>query len=591
LTEIKFDNRLRPALQIIKVDEETNEPLAGAVFHVRKTEGLTVSEYITDESGTILINDLDEDIYSVVEIKAPDGYLLDSQQREIQLEWGTAKTLVFMNKARPKLEILKVDEETNEPLAGAIFRVNLTEGNTLGEFTTDETGRILLEDLEDKIYSVQEILAPDGYLLNSEIKTIELEWGATKTLVFTNKARPKLEILKVDEETNEPLAGAIFRVNLTEGNTLGEFTTDETGRILLEDLEDKIYSVQEIVAPDGYLLDSEIKTVELEWGVTKTLIFTNKARPKLEILKVDEETNEPLAGAIFRVSITTGNVVGEFTTDEEGRVLIEDLDNIIYTVEEIVAPHGYLLEPQLKTVELEWGATKTLIFTNKARPKLRIQKVDANTGEFLRNAEFRVEKLQDSTVSEFILENGEIILENLDEAIYRATEFMPPNGYVLLTESKEIMTEWGKTKTLKFDNIRKPVVVFLKSNGLTGRPIEGATFRVEYEQQSGGIRNLGNFRTGADGRITIPKAEVGWYIFTEIMPAPGFSLPSNPVTRMYFAAGDNAYNPEFAQHYTAGTGRYASGYAPNDGITELPENDDYAEDNENNNLRSRNNTK
>jgi uncharacterized surface anchored protein len=231
------------------------------------------------------------------------------------------------------------------------------------------------------------------------------------------------------------------------------------------------------------------------------------------------------------------------------------LDEAVYTVFEVTAPSGYLLDPQHKDVALEWGTTKTLVFTDKARPKLRILKVDAVTGKPLANAEFRLAKVEDATVSEYITDSsGEILIENLDEAIYRATEFLAPDGYIRYDGSKEILTEWGKTKTLKFDNIRKPVVVFLKTNALTGRGIAGATFRVEYETPDGGTENLGSFKTDADGRIIIPKAEPGWYVFTETLPAQGFSLPLNPVTRMYVEAGQNAYLDEFEHYYAGNSG-------------------------------------
>jgi uncharacterized surface anchored protein len=269
-----------------------------------------------------------------------------------------------------------------------------------------------------------------------------------------------------------------------------------------------------------------------------------------------------LAGAKFRVWATEGGTVSEYVTGADGRILITGLEDKIYSAEEYAAPTGYLLDPQHKDIKLEWGRAKTLIFTNKARPKLRILKIDAVTGEPLPNAEFRVTKATDNTVSEYITDaSGEILIENLDEAVYRAEEFMPPDGWLLYTGSKEIQLEWGKVKTLKFDNIRKPVAIFLKTNALTGEGIPGATFKVEYEQPGGGLKNLGSYKTGPDGRIVIPKAEPGWFVFTETLSAPGFSLPKNPVTRMYFSAGDNAYLAECERYYTG-----AEGAAP-----ELPE--------------------
>jgi hypothetical protein len=171
--------------------------------------------------------------------------------------------------------------------------------------------------------------------------------------------------------------------------------------------------------------------------------------------------------------------------------------------------------------------------------------VDAITGEPLANAEFRVTKVEDATVSEYKTDaSGEILIENLDEAVYRAEEFMPPNGYLLYDESKEILTAWGTTKTLKFDDIRRPTLIFTKLNGLTSKPIADAVFRVDYEQLDGGVAALGTFRTDADGKIILSQVSVGWYVLTEIQAAPGFSLPSNPVTRLYLSAGQNAYSAD-----------------------------------------------
>ena len=98
------------------------------------------------------------------------------------------------------------------------------------------------------------------------------------------------------------MAGAKFRVTRTEGNTTSEYVTGPDGRIVLTDLEAEIYSVEEISPPAGYLLDPQHGDVQLEWGQTKRIIFTNKARPKLKILKIDAITGQPLANAEFRVT-------------------------------------------------------------------------------------------------------------------------------------------------------------------------------------------------------------------------------------------------------------------------------------------------
>jgi TQXA domain-containing protein len=552
---VTFTNEKEPSLSIRKIDAATAAGVEGAVIRVAKEGGMNFTDAVTGAGGWAYLS-LPPGVYTATEISVPEPYVLDSTPQTIILEAGKSASIVLKNSKKPGLIIWKYDEDTGLPLAGAEFSVAKKGGGIIYEGITGPSGMIHIESLDpSEWYTVTELAAPSGYLKTWESKDVYLEPGKTVEIKFDNRLRPALRVMKVDSQTNEPLAGAKFHVWKTEGGTVGEYITDESGCFTIYDLDEAVYSAFEFEAPEGYLLDSGHKDIQLVWGEIKTLVFTNKARPALEILKIDEETKQPLAGAKFRISETEGGAISEYVTDESGRILITGLLDKIYAAEEIVAPSGYILEGQQKSVKLEWGTTKQIVFTNKARPKLRILKLDAVTGEPLPNAEFRVTKVEDSTVSEYITSaSGEILIENLDEAVYRAEEFMPPDGYIRYDESKEIMMEWGKTKTLKFDNIRKPVAVFLKTNALTGKGIPGATFRVEYEQPGGGLLSLGSYKTGTDGRIIIPKAEPGWFVFTETLPAPGFSLLKNPVTRMYFGAGDNAYLPEFERYYIGAAG-------------------------------------
>ncbi|MDR1320300.1 MAG: Cys-Gln thioester bond-forming surface protein [Gracilibacteraceae bacterium] len=548
---VTFTNEKEPSLFVRKIDADTGAGVEGAVIRIAKEGGMNFTDVTTGAGGWADLS-LPPGVYSAVELSVPAPYALDPTPQTIILEAGKSASIVLKNSKKPGLIIWKYDEDTGLPLAGAEFSVAKKGGSIVYEGITGQSGMIHIENLDpNEWYTVTELAAPSGYLKTWESKDVYLEPGKTVEIKFDNRLRPSLQIMKVDSLTNAPLAGAKFKVQKTEDATVSEYVTDASGTVTIHDLDEAVYSVWEYEAPSGYLLDPQHKDIRLEWGQTKTLVFSNKARLSLEILKIDEESKEPLAGAKFRVWATEGGTVSEYVTGADGRIIITGLEDKIYSAEEYAAPAGYLLDPQHKDIKLEWGRAKTLVFTNKVRPKLRILKIDAVTGEPLPNAEFRVTKAEDATVSEYITDSsGEILIENLDEAVYRAEEFMPPDGWLLYTESKEIQLEWGKTKTLKFDNIRKPVAIFLKTNALTGEGIPGATFKVEYEQPGGGLLNLGSYKTGTDGRIIIPKAEPGWFVFTETLPAPGFSLPKNPVTRMYFSAGDNAYLPEFERYYT-----------------------------------------
>ena len=544
-TVVTFSNEEMAELEIMKVDADTGEGLSGAAIRISLDGGNDSYDVYTNASGTAVLTNLKSGTYTVTEITAPEGYILNDDPQNIKLEAGKKSTITLKNKAKPGIVIKKYDEDTGMPLPNAEFSIAKKGGSMIYEGMTDREGKIKLEGLEEGWYTITEIAPPQGYLTATESKDVYLEGGKCVEVKFDNRLRPSLQIMKIDAETGKPLEGAVFKVQQTEDKTESEYVTDETGTIVIHDLDEAVYTVTEVKAPEGYLLEEQHKDIALEWGKTKTLVFENKAKPKLEILKVDEATKEPLAGGKFKVTETEGNTTSEYVTDENGRILIENLEAKIYTIEEIAAPDGYLLEEQHKDVELEWGKTKQVVFTNKKRPVLTIQKIDTKTKEPLAGAKFKVTKTEDKTVSEYVTdETGTIIINNLDEATYTVEEITAPDGYILDTQHKEIALEWGKTKTLVYENVRKPDLIITKTNVLTQKPIPNTTFKIEYEGEKGGILPLGTYKTDENGQIILKDVDVGWYIITETIPAQGFQLPSNPVTRKYLTEGENAYTSE-----------------------------------------------
>lgn len=532
-----------PGLQILKVKKGTREGLAGAVFKV-EIDDKTIGHYVTDENGEILIPDLTGTV-SVTEEVPPVGYVLDEDNhKDVEIVDAEEPTVVtFANEEMAQLEITKVDADTGETLAGATIRVALDDGSDSWDVYTNASGKATLTNMKSGTYTVTEIVAPEGYLLNEEPVLIKLEPGKTATVTLKDKAKPGIVIKKYDEDTGFPLENAEFSVAKKGGSIVYEGMTDKEGKIKVEDLEEGWYTITEIAPPKGYLIATESKDVYLEGGKCVEVKFDNRLRPSLQIMKIDAETGEPLAGAKFKVQKTEDKTVSEYVTDETGTVVIHDLDEAVYIVEEIEAPDGYAIDPDShKDIALEWGKTKTLVFSDTRKPALEIIKVDAKTKEPLANAKFKITKTEDDTVSEYMTdENGKITIQDLPEGIYTVEEITAPDGYILDTQHKEIELSAGDSKQLIYENTRKPDLIITKINVLTEKPVTNTTFKIEYEGENGGVVPLGTYKTDENGQIILRDVEVGWYIITETRAAQGMSLPSNPVTRKYLAAGENAY--------------------------------------------------
>lgn len=532
-----------PGLQILKVKKGTREGLAGAVFKV-EIDGKTIGHYVTDENGEILIPDLTGTV-SITEEVPPVGYVLDEDNhKDVEIVDAEEPTVVtFANEEMAQLEITKVDADTGETLAGATIRVALDDGSDSWDVYTNASGKATLTNMKSGTYTITEIVAPEGYLLNEEPITIKLEPGRTATVTLKDKAKPGIVIKKYDEDTGFPLENAEFSVAKKGGSIVYEGMTDKEGKIKVEGLEEGWYTITEIAPPKGYLIAAESKDVYLEGGKCVEVKFDNRLRPSLQIMKIDAETGEPLAGAKFKVQKSEDKTVSEYVTDETGTVVIHDLDEAVYTVEEIEAPDGYAIDPDShKDIALEWGKTKTLVFSDTRKPALEIIKVDAKTEEPLANAKFKITKTEDDTVSEYMTdENGKITIQDLPEGIYTVEEITAPDGYILDTQHKEIELSAGDSKQLVYENTRKPDLIITKTNALTEKPVPNTTFKIEYEGENGGVVPLGTYKTDENGQIILEDVNPGWYIITETRPAQGMSLPSNPVTRKYLAAGENAY--------------------------------------------------
>ncbi|MDR3310539.1 MAG: hypothetical protein LBS90_04255, partial [Oscillospiraceae bacterium] len=336
---ITFENYPFGKIEVYKYDMVTELPLAGAHFRIQgyfaegNTNGMPIDRVgVTDGSGKLVFDSLPAGQYTISEIEAPDGYELSKPSfRSISLTWGQTNSTSFYNKPKTRLEVIKVDGDTGAKLPGAVFR--LTDPTT-GEFWEGETaadGKVLLgagdgsrgNQLESETtYILTEIQAPPGYVLDPAPREVVL--GANNipnSLTFANYRKPTLTIIKLDELTNLPLAGASFKLWKTEGETWSEtMITDANGRIVWTDLDPGIYSVQETDEPYGYVRDPNRKEILLEGGDNKFLEFFNRPRPVLTILKRDAITGEPLQDVKFKVQRLEGETIGEFLTDANGRI-------------------------------------------------------------------------------------------------------------------------------------------------------------------------------------------------------------------------------------------------------------------------------
>lgn len=273
--------------------------------------------------------------------------------------WAYVHFKVNIVEEKGSLTINKVDADTGAALSGVTYRLFDASGNKVADVTTGADGRAVFSDLPLGSYSYQEISAPEGYVVDSTRYTATISTSALHiTEQRTNAlAKGSIEILKVDAETRQPLAGVVYRLFDANGSKIADGTTDGNGKVTFSDLKPGKYAYQEISTVSGYLLDN----TRYEFSLTSENLHVKVTRENmptkgsLTIRKIDA-TGGPLAGAELLLEMSTDGQswaeIDKSTTDSTGAAKWDNLKlGAKYRVTEVKAPAGYTLLPEPVSVD------------------------------------------------------------------------------------------------------------------------------------------------------------------------------------------------------------------------------------------------
>ena len=577
---VSFDNAPDGILLIRKVcATNPSVTLQNAEFKIAYADGTLIGDsngiYRSDENGEIRIPGLKPGKSVVVtEVRAPAGFILDTQSQTIQIQAGRTLSLTFKNQPTGKLIIQKRDSQTNEVLPGAEFRITTAAGcevgldgvigtSTLtqnGIFTTDAQGEIKITNLAPGAYVINEIKAPDGgYVIDTPSTNVVIgPGGDTQTVVIKNTRKGGLIIEKYDSVTKQPLAGAQFKVMTANGeltpdnegmtSSNGLYTTDVNGQIVLSKLLPGTYVVSEEREPDNYRKDPTPQTVVVNAGDTQTIRFYDDPLCTLTILKRDAVTKKPLKGAEFLVRYSDGHVVGPgngiYTTGTDGTVTITGLaPNSTVVVSEKKAPKGYILDETPKSIVVRTGVANSLIFDDEPGTTLIIRKfIEGTENEPLSGVAFKVVDGNGGAVGPddgvyYTDKAGEIVLESIEPGTtVKVREIKTVEGFVLDGTPQDILIKGGEVQQLTFWNKRAGTLVIQKKDSVTGALISGAQFQLTYanggyvDNDNGHLSSNGLYTTDDKGEIRI-YGITGTVVAKEVNPAPGYVIDQSTQTQ------------------------------------------------------------
>lgn len=652
-----------------------------AIFTVTGPDGYNNTNVVVTPGNSVTLDNLKLGTYYVKETTAPGGYLADKTTYEINLtasnttasvgaDFITYEKVITDDQQLGRFKIIKKDSKSNNPLNGAVFHIYPSVGSyTAGAANCDEVtilsgGYAYTKYLPLGEYKILEITAPSGYLLKASAEEKELEYNKTlansadadrnvelEVTIENDPQMGKIRIVKKDGEAvpnamNSNMEGAVFHIypdggTYVEGAVNCQKITIDSSHVSDGFAESKYlplgaYIVEEVKAPDGYLLSAPAsKTVTLspQAGITtveeytpKTEEFINyKQRGVIHVHKsssdpgkTDGNPNYSLEGAVFEIypvekdPAGTLEINGEkytagaklavtITTGADGKGSSVPISLGLYVIKESTASEGFKINTninELITLDYaEGGAVEYSEYTVNVEEepqfgKIVIQKAsskdsvsDANTSVYsLDNAKFDVYKAKADAFgvaqkdgSGHVLTDGAAIgtittdvygkgsIEDLPLGTYVLKETLTPNGFLI----DEELRDYGVDVTIKYtkDTEGVPINYVTADKTIYNEPQEcviklekknasssisltagiyelsGAVFHIypantNYSDFNKNLVNCAEITTDSTGKATSKHLPLGEYIIKEVTASNGFKLNTSiaNVTLVYDSA-------------------------------------------------------
>ena len=631
-------------IKVVKKDAETGKtiPYAGAGFQIYDPAGnkvsmtftyptpTTIDTFYTDADGQLVTPEkLDYGKgYSLIEVQAPYGYVLDSTpvSFDVTEENSTQEggiTLIKVDKPnmaqKGTISVEKTGEvffgvnvsgEEDEDviyqpvykvkgLAGAVYEIKADEdvitpdgtlryhkGDVVDTVTTDEDGTAKSKELYLGKYTVVEIKAPTGMVVNKEKHSVELTYAGQDVAVtetatsFVNerqKVKISLEKILEQDETfgigkNDEIKNISFGLYAKEDvvsssgtvipadGLIEIITLDENGKATANtDLPFGSYYIKEIATDEHYILSDtqypftfeyagqDTETVEIKVNdgkpIENKLIYGSVSGKKID------ENGEALGGALIGIfkadetEFTKEHAIMTATSEKDGSFSFAKVPYGKWIVREIEAPEGFVLDDTSYEVNINENeqVIEVEITDEYIHGNIKLTKVDADYPDNkLTGATFEVYK---DVNGDGKLDDGDELIGNLEETatgIYEMKELLygkylvretkAPEGFVLDKGVYSVFIEKDET-TYKVEN--KAGVGFIneamkgnlkiKKTSSDGK-VEGFTFRVT------GVNGYDStFTTDKNGEISVEGLRIGEYTVSEVSDnvSAGYILPAD----------------------------------------------------------------
>ena len=527
-------------VKVVKVDSETGKtiPYEGAGFEIYDSNGqkismtfsyptpTTIDVFYTNNEGYLITPEvLLYGEYSLVEVQAPVGYVLDSTPVPFTVSADNAEE-------ENALTVIKVHKEN-----------------------TAQKGRISVQKTGDIFKTVA--MASSAYTDENGEMTVN---PTTYTPVFASGNLSGAVFQVIASEDIVTLDGT---VHANAGDVVAEITTDENGYAETDLLYLGKYEIKEVQAPYGYVRNSESQFVELTYAGQEIAVldtvnasFVNDYQSvEISLSKVME--NDELFGignnneylsvrfGLFAAEdiqaadgtvIPADGLISEISLDENmTAVIAEKIPFGKYYVQEIATDEHYVLNGEkylvnfeymgqdIRTVDIDCGQFVNLL----KRGRIEGHKVD-DKSEPLENAVFGlftadcVKFSRDTAIMTAVSdENGFFEFDDVPFGKYIVREIESPRGYILSDKEYTVsISEDGEVIEITAEN--KPITVEISKRDIYGNELEGAEMVLENADGE----TVDKWTSDGKNHI-VSKLGTGEYVLKEIAAPDGYIIATD----------------------------------------------------------------
>lgn len=458
------------------------------IIHYKKGDIVSIKR--TNSSGIVTFDDLILGNYCITENKTLPTYIIDNNSYCFNLY--DTKDIYYEHKnylKKGNLKITKLDLDSKLPIKNnnIVFNIkNLSTNryiyiNNTKDLKLNNDGYLYIENIPFGEYLISEIKTLPTYELNKNDKkifinedTIDKNLNYVNQYFYNQKKLGSISILKQDYNTKKFIPNVEFTLyamediitpdnvkHYSKGYVVSKELTDQHGLISFNNLILGKYYIKETKTNNDYIIDVNEYSFDLTKNDKNNIVIKNKLKRKsISLKKYGEVFNyktltynfEPLSNIEFMLyakediisSDSTlhykkGDTVSTKKTDDLGQIKFDDLILGKYCLIEKKTKNDYILDENEYCFDLNEGEnTNITLYNYLKKSDLIIKKIDASTGDILKNVYFEIFN-NDGSLGIYETDDfGLIKLENLPLTKYKIKEIKTNEDYILDTKVKII---------------------------------------------------------------------------------------------------------------------------------------------------------